>query len=129
MRNLARRLLDLEAANESATDSLGHEAVQVCEKLRTSLIQFAGADGFTALMKRALTLAGADVSSLRNLSVNSDGHIQGIEEAGSATWNLTSEAAIAISAHVLGLLAAFIGEPLTYRVVRQAWPELTLEEL
>jgi hypothetical protein len=50
MRDLARRLL---AASQSAADSDVQEAVLVNEKLRIALIQFAGADGYAALLRRA----------------------------------------------------------------------------
>jgi hypothetical protein len=57
---LARRLLAIEAANPSDSAVPVHEAVRVCEKLRSSLIRFAGADGFASLMRRTLALARAD---------------------------------------------------------------------
>ncbi len=38
------------------------------------------------------------------------------------------EAAVAITAHLLGLLVTFIGEPLTLRLVREAWPDASLDE-
>ena len=61
VRDLARRLLAVEAARQSATSSREHEAVRVCDKLRVCLTRFAGADGFTALLRRALALARAEV--------------------------------------------------------------------
>ena len=39
-----------------------------------------------------------------------------------------AEAAVAITAHLLGLLVTFIGEPLTLRLVREAWPDASLDE-
>jgi hypothetical protein len=33
------------------------------------------------------------------------------------------DAAVAITAQLLGLLVTFIGEPLTVRLVREAWPD------
>src|SRR5687767_10950376 len=47
-RDLARRLLAIEAASQSAANPRVHEAVRVFEKLRVSLTRFAGADAFTA---------------------------------------------------------------------------------
>ena len=49
-RDLARRLLAVEAASNGATDGRVHEAVRVREKLRISLTRFAGPEGFTLRM-------------------------------------------------------------------------------
>lgn len=125
MRDLARRLLALEAASQSATDTHAHEAERVFEKLRISLTRFAGADGFTALSRRALALARADVPSLQSVKVDADGRLKGLEEVAADT---AIEATTAITAHLLGLLATFIGEPLTLRLVREAWPDSSLDE-
>ena len=65
IRDLARRLLAVEAASQSAADPRVHEAVRVCEKLRISLTRFAGADGFASLLRRALALARAEVPALQ----------------------------------------------------------------
>ena len=65
IRDRARRLLAVEAANESTSHPRAHEAVRVCEKLRISLTRFAGADGFTSLLRRALALARAEVPALQ----------------------------------------------------------------
>ena len=37
------------------------------------------------------------------------------------------EAAVALIAHLLGLLETFVGEPFTVRLVRQAWPDASLD--
>ena len=126
MRDLALRLLTLEAVNATATDTHAHQAARVFEKLRTSLTRFAGADSFTALLRRALVLARAGFPSLQNVKVTADGRLEGFEAVGAAADNFTIEAATAITAHLLGLLATFIGEPLTLRLVREAWPDASL---
>lgn len=122
IRDLAGQLLALEAASATATDAGPHEAVRVCEKLRVSLTRFAGADGFTALLRRAVVLARKDVPGLQSVQVRPDGRLDGLEAG-----NGDREAATAIAAHLLVLLATFIGEPLTRRLVREAWPEASWE--
>ena len=77
---LARCLLAVEAASQSAAGPRVHEAVRVCEKLRISLTRFAGVDGFTALLRRALALARAEVPALRGITKNADGSMQGLEK-------------------------------------------------
>ena len=125
MRDLARRLL---AASQSASDPQVHEAVLVSDKLRISLTRFAGADGFTSLLRRALALARAEVPSLQSVKVGADGRLEGFELLAAQTGMDVAAAAAAITAHLLGLLVTFIGEPLTLALVREAWPDISLTE-
>jgi len=121
MRDLAGRLL---AASQPASDQHVHDAAGVSEKLRIPLTRFAGADGFTSLLRRALVLASAEVPSLQSIKVGAEGRLEGLEQPAADTGTAArgSEAAVAITAHLLGLLVTFIGEPLTLRLVREAWP-------
>ena len=126
MRDLARRLLTVEAASQSAAEPHAHETVRVFEKLRVSLTKFAGAEGFASLLRRALLLASADVPSLHSVKISTDGRLEGFEPL--VAGAVGDEAAIAITAHLLGLLVTFIGKPLTLRLVRAAWPDTLLNE-
>jgi hypothetical protein len=125
MRDLARRLL---AASQTASDPHVQEAVLVNEKLRISLTQFAGADGFAALLRRAVALASAEVPALHRATVSADGRLEGLEQLATQPGSVASAAAVVITAHLLGLLVTFIGEPLTLRLVREAWPGISLDE-
>jgi len=62
-------MLAVEGASQSATDAHVNEGVRVCEKLQVSLTRFAGADGFTSLLRRALALARAEVPALQRIEV------------------------------------------------------------
>jgi len=127
MRELSRRLL---AASQGASDSHVHEAEVVSERLRIPLTRFAGAEGFASLLRRALVLASAEVPSLQSIKVGAEGRLEGFEQLAADTGTAAggSEAAVAITAHLLGLLGTFIGEPLTLRLVREAWPDNSLDE-
>ena len=127
-RDLARRLLAVEAASKIAPNAHVHEAVRVCEKLRISLTRFAGSDGFTSLLRRALTLARADDPLVETVKVKPDGSLEGLEALAVDATNGGPEAAVAIIVHLLGLLVIFIGEPLTLRLVREAWPNGSLNK-
>jgi hypothetical protein len=123
VRKLARRLLALEATSESAgSDAHSHEAVRVCEKLRVSLTRFAGADGFASLLRRALALARAEVPSLDQVKIRPDCSIEELAR------NDRTEAGAALTAHLLGLLVTFVGQSLTLRLVRETWPDASLDE-
>jgi hypothetical protein len=128
IRGLARRLLDLETASIATTDAPTHAAVRVCDKLRICLTRLAGADGFTALLRRALLLAQADSPSLQNVKVGPGGRVEGFEEVAANAGNDAIEASVAITAHLLGLLTVFIGESLMLRLVRATWPDVSLDE-
>src|SRR5471030_151336 len=120
MLDLARRLLAIEAANPPEYDSSGGEASRVVEKLRISLLKFAGPEGFSALIRRALALAKEDVPALHDAKLGPDGSIEGIYDRG-------VEATTAVTVQLLSLLVTFIGEPLTLRLVKDAWPEASIE--
>ena len=100
-------------------------ATQVIEELRLRLIRLAGVDGFRSLLSRALTLAKAEAPSLNMAHVSADGSVEGfdkIEGAGAAT-----QAGTVLVAHLLELLVTFIGAPLTLRLVRDAWPDASMD--
>lgn len=122
MRALAHRLLALEGRPQSATDEPADEAVRVFGRLRIALARFAGPDGFISLLRRALALARVNDPALQQVSVNADGSLAGLEQ-------LSGEAAIAIITQLLGLLVTFVGESLTLRLVRDAWPDASLDDI
>lgn len=123
----AQQLLAIEAANPSASETHVHDVMRVSEKLRLALTRFVGADGFTALLRRALALARTDVPALQSVRVAANGSLEGINEM-AADPEASAEAATAITAHLLGLLVTFIGESLTLRLLRDAWPGAPLKE-
>ena len=126
MRALAERLLALEAASQTTADAPQQEALRVLDKLRSALSRFAGQDGFTALLGRALALARAEYPSLQTVNVAKSGRLEGLEALFAGADG--ADAAIAVTAQLLGLLVTFIGEPLMLRLVREAWPEASLIE-
>ena len=128
IQDLARRLLAFEAVHDNSSAARVDVAVQVIEGLRTHLISLAGVDGFRSLLSRALTLAKAEVPSLNMVHVRADGSLEGFDgivqrqEAGAA-W----QAGIVLVAHLLELLVTFIGAPLTLRLVRDKWPDSSMD--
>jgi hypothetical protein len=128
MREQAQRLLVAEANSHGLADLPSDAAVRVCEKLRISLTRFAGKDGFTSLLKRALSLARAEVPSLNAVEVKSDGSLGGFETLIPTSSSEVPEAAIAIIAHLLGLLVTFVGKSLTLRLLRETWSDGLFDE-
>ncbi len=137
VRNLARRLL---AASQTASGPHVHEAVVVISKLRITLTKFAGSEGFASLLRRALVLASAEAPSLQSVKIGAEGHLEGFEQLVADTGTAADdarrndarhaggEAAVAITAQLLGLLDTFIGKSLTLRLVREACPDTLLDD-
>ena len=128
IQDLARRLLAFEAAHQNSSDARVDVAVRVIEELRMHLSKLMGVDGFRSLLSRALTLAKAGGPSLNMVHVRADGSLEGFDgieqsqEAGAA-----GQAGIILVAHLLELLVTFIGAPLTLRLVRDKWPDSSMD--
>ena len=78
-------------------------------------------------MRRAMALAKADVPVLRDARVRPDGSIEGLEAIALESVDLGVEATTTLTVHLLALLVTFIGESLTLRLVRDAWPDASLD--
>jgi hypothetical protein len=130
MRNFAERLVDCEASENRSTETRVLAAFRVCEKLRPNLATFMGIAGFRALLARALALAGVEVPWLRELHIKADGSLEGLDELQAQVGpDEFSEGAVVLLAQLLGLLATFIGDNLTLHLVREIWPNLSLNDL
>jgi hypothetical protein len=129
IQDLARRLLAFEAAHDNSSDARADVAVQVIEELRMHLIRLTGVDGFRSLLSRALTLAKAEVPSLNMVHIAADGSVagfDGIEQ--SQVTGAAGQAGMVLVAHLLELLVTFIGAPLTLRLLRDTWPDASIDE-
>lgn len=126
-RDLARRLIALEVARDECPGAACGGAIRVCDRLRLSLSKLTGVAGFRSLMSRALALAKAEDPSLAAAQVRPDGSLERLDETGrDQVASASGEAGVAVVAHLLGLLATFIGEPLTLHLVRDAWPDASI---
>jgi hypothetical protein len=129
MRDLAHRLLTYEAGAGKTSGPMGSPTLRVYEKLRHSLGEFAGVDGFQSLASRALTLARPEAPGLSAARVSSDGALQGLGQGLSEAEtqfdidkNQAGDGGIVLIARLLGLLRIFLGEALTLSLLRNAWP-------
>jgi hypothetical protein len=119
---LARRLVAIESSRSASTAD-NTASARVCEKLRGELTAYVGAVGFRALISRAVSLAKARDHSLQGLFVHVDGKVAGFQPE---TPPPKDEHLLV--AHLLQLLAIFIGEPLTLALVQNNWPEAQTQE-
>lgn len=115
MRDLAQELF---AAGQLAPDGRG--VLLVNDNLRRCITEFAGADGFNSLLRRASTLASRRFPALRHVRVGVDGHVEGLAQTFVQDDAMLREAAVAVTAQLLDLLVTFIGEALAGRLVREA---------
>lgn len=126
--DLAQRLLALEAAQGQPTDDHVDEAVKVCEKLRVLISKLVGVAGFGSLLSRALSLAKAVEPALVVVKVGANNSLVGFEEVGHThDRGVRRNGGVALVAQLLGLLVTFIGQSLTLSLVREAWPDVTLD--
>ncbi|MDP2332660.1 MAG: hypothetical protein Q8M19_18375 [Reyranella sp.] len=124
MRELAERLIAQETSQKSPKPT----ALLVCERLRLPLATLMGTVGFGALLSRALSLAIAESPGLRALHVDAVGALQGWTEREARPGpDKSFDGDITLLAHLLGLLATFIGEDLTLRLLQELWPKLRLD--
>lgn len=88
-----------------------------------------GSAGFHALLSRSLALANPEVPWLRAVQVKSDGSWEGLDDLETRVDpDEILEGCVVLLAQLLGLLVTFIGELLTLRLVREAWPKLPLDD-
>jgi hypothetical protein len=129
-RDLARRLIALEATRVESPGASGQRVERVCDKLRVPLIKLAGVTGFRSLLSRALALARAEVPSLDSVRVRDDGGLEGFDAAESdPNEGAAGRAEVVVVAQLLHLLVTFIGEPLTLQLVYDTWSQASLSEL
>jgi hypothetical protein len=135
MRALADRLLAYEADAAKTSEPMESASHRVYEKLRQSLVAFAGSTGFQLLAARALVLARPEAPSLNTAWVNADGSIEGLDkfepqiniDNDQAGKYPPAEGGAILIARLLGLLLTFSGEALVLSLLRNAWPGVAFD--
>jgi hypothetical protein len=127
LRHLAK-LLIVHETRENKSGASGPAAFHVSEKLRPHLVALMGSGAFRALLARALALTTVEIPRLHAVSVQADGTLNGVEELQLDAGEFL-EVRIVLLARTLGLLATFIGDGLTLRLVRELWPKVPLDGL
>jgi hypothetical protein len=115
-------LTALEAARNDILSEEQCMAARVCEKMRAPIAKLAGVAGFRPLITRAVALAKSDAASLDVIEVRSDGSLAGFE-----AFDSQAEAGIVVVARLLELLVTFIGISITLQILRDVWPDATLD--
>lgn len=128
LENLTRRILAFEVAQAQAANMEVDEAERACAKLQLTISRLTGPAGFSSLLSRALVLAKAKAPSLEALHVRPDGSLAGFGEGRQTrgAGELAGDRVILV-ANLLGLLATFVGESLTLRLVLDSWPDGSID--
>ena len=131
-REAAHRMLLIEASGRTEPEALAAAAERVNARLRLRLASLFGLTGYAFLVARAVRLAQVEVPDLNRVTVTTletgaEGSLHGIREFALAHGGDSGRAEAGLSAllaHIVGLLATFIGEELALRLASEAWPEL-----
>ncbi|HEV2693035.1 MAG TPA: response regulator [Verrucomicrobiae bacterium] len=121
LKKIARQLMLAEAATGKPAEKDVPAVFQVCDKLRTPLIQLMGSAGFHSLLTRSLALVKEDVQWLDGVQVNAEGTLTGIKTLEPRT--AAAGEAMLVS-QLLGLLLTLIGPSVTLQLLRDTWPAL-----
>jgi hypothetical protein len=121
-----RRMLAREAGTGASAPAIAAAASRLCERFAERLTPLIGDAGVAAICDRSLHLAQRNVSGLAPFRATAPGDApfavlqRSLEQQEPA---VATEAAVAVLATVGELLASFIGEGLTTRLLREAWPD------
>ncbi len=116
-------LLAYEAGSINQARKKGPPAFRVCEKLREPLMKLMGSSGFRSLLSRAATIAAKQSPWLSALSIAPDGTVKIPDESlRTLSRRALEKGEAALTAEFLGLIATFIGPPLTMRLLHDIWP-------
>jgi hypothetical protein len=109
-------------ARVPATDGVA-AAEETFKTLAATISAVIGMAGYRALFGRARHLATAEHPWLSAADLGPDGSIH-LQHAGAASDAILRDGTLCLLAHVLGILCDFIGDDLTYRLLRRVWTDL-----
>ena len=130
LRQLALKVLAQHAGPAAGADALAAAARRAYDDLARASAPLIGRVGVDALTGRALHLTRREypwMVPMRESKQSEGPFAQVIVCLERQDPAVATEAAGAVFATLAGLLVTFIGEPLTERLLRQAWPDATAE--
>jgi CheY-like chemotaxis protein len=119
-------LLRQESDDVDAADAMTTAAERGCRKLCLRLAKVVTPAGCQSLLARAIHIAAVDAPFLQGVraGVIPAASLEGVQEATRGVPTELAQAGLAaVLAHLLGLLATFIGDDLTARLVRDVWSD------
>jgi hypothetical protein len=125
-RELAGWLLTQEMGNAADAQALTAAAERVCKKLCQRLTRVVTAAGCQMLLARAVVLARTEFPFLNGVraSTTTEACLNGLQASVmDVELSTAREALTAVLASLVGLLATFIGEDLSMRLLHETWPD------
>lgn len=128
--NLALRLLELTAGADADPVRLVEVTGQILLRLRELVARLVGTAGCDLLISRAVNLAAGTRPLLAGVRWSDAAPgLDGLaERARDRDAEDVCAACVGVVGGFLSLLFSFIGEELTLRQVRRAWPDISLDE-
>jgi hypothetical protein len=126
LRQLVLKVLTHHAGSESDAAAVAVAARRAYDDLARVLIPLIGQVGIDALSTRAVHLLRREFARLATTREPEQTEAPFAQVISSLEWQdtaLAAEAAATLLAILIGLLFTLIGEPLTTRLVRKAWPD------
>lgn len=122
-RQLARRLIEAQASEQSDSDSPARAAAGACDRLYRELSRWVGLDGCYALFSRALAQARTDYPALAQIEIRarSQPHIDGVAETIMARGDpATAEGLEFMLEHLIELLGRLIGDDMAVKLIERS---------
>jgi len=119
--DFAKLILSTELGVDPESAELKSAVVKTFKKMSVHLSARLGTEGYSTLLKRALSLAVRDFPWLAAIRVSDNGEIAGFEDL--STPEPMQDGFVALLARLIELLDTFIGRMLTARMLRSAWPD------
>ena len=116
----AQRLWAHEAGKSEESEAVTSAAERVCARLRVELSRWIGADGYRALLRRALALTRPEFPALTGLSCEGR---DGPELASAVRTHGAADvkgSVVAVVATLIDLLSRIVGEEMATRLVEQS---------
>jgi hypothetical protein len=132
LQELARRVMKARLSGSPASGTAVAEAMQgSCGELYRVLETAMGIGGLQALIDRAIQITSRDYPWMADVDAGTaDCAMSGLTEAAAHLDARTAlQGSAALLANILALLISFIGEDLTLRFVRHAWPKVSFSKL
>jgi hypothetical protein len=127
-REAFRRLLVREVGSSTDAPAIALAARRLCERFAQELTPIIGDAGVSAICSRSLHLARRQFPSVASIPADGDGPFARVQESLQGLEpSVASDAAIAVLTTASNLLDSFIGEGLTTRLLRGAWPDFDVD--
>ena len=116
----ARRLWERRRGSATSPEEVGAAAQRVCDELRVGLSRWVGAEGYRALLDRALVLSVTEHPVLNSISCHDGDVLAAVAAARSHGATQLATGIVTLVATLTELLGRIIGEEIAVQLVERA---------